>query len=88
MYKIILSTLLIIASFNVQAENRFSMGLEYELMSYCVGGRSSIAICKCALTKTMEGSGFFSSYKKDKDYRENVSKFNKSFSKNRDSCRK
>jgi hypothetical protein len=56
MHKIILSSVLLILSFNIQAGNRYDAALEYELMDECVGTtffkRKKIDICVCALEKT------------------------------------
>ena len=91
MYKaIILSVILVTFSFNIQAENRFSMPLEYELMDECVGNTSyskkKIKVCSCALIETME-NGWKSDYDNDDDYLENKAEFNKNFSKNIEKCR-
>ena len=90
MYKaIILSVILVTFSFNIQAENRFSMPLEYELMDECVGNSKyrskQIKICSCALEKTQE-NGFGADYDNDEDYFEDKPAFNKNFSKNIKRC--
>ncbi len=90
MYKtIILSVILTIFSLSAQAENRFSMSLEYQLMNSCVGSSryrssSKIKICACALEKTME-NGWWSDY--DNDYLDDKKDFKRDFSKNMKECR-
>lgn len=90
MNKIIL-IVVIMLSFNIQAENRFSISLEYELMNNCVGNtrysNKKIKICECALTETME-NGWKLDYDNDEDYSDDAKEFNQNFSKNIKECSK
>lgn len=89
MYKIISSVLFVVYSVSVQAENRFSMAVEYELMNECVGRNSvmkKIKRCACALEKTME-DGWNPDYDNDEDYFEDQEVFDKKFLQNTKLCR-
>ncbi|MBA5248649.1 MAG: hypothetical protein FE834_03820 [Gammaproteobacteria bacterium] len=91
MYKIIFSTLLVVSSFNAQAENRFSMSIEYAIMDRCVGNTryrdKKIELCECALAKTIKGSGWIAKYKTDKSYLNDKEEFKKRFKKSTKECK-
>ncbi len=72
------------------SENRFSMVLEYQLMSSCLKKiqtrkTKAIRVCACALEKTME-NGWLPDYDSNEDYSENRLKFLSDFEKNRKAC--
>ena len=72
------------------SENRFSVVLEYQIMSLCLEKTQThktkaIKVCTCALEKTME-NGWLSDYDNNKDYWENRPEFISDFEKNRKAC--
>ena len=92
---IVFSFLLLVFSGAVYPENRFSVGLEYELMDWCFNSvprsrvyrEKTIVICVCALQTTKE-NGWWPDYDNDEDYYDDKSKFSENFQKNIELCLK